>query len=138
MDRCAEPVSWVHYRLQFYLSVGFDTVFLLLSLSPPLPPLPCVHPGSRVEAGAQVRQAILADGSNIRRGARLGRGCILSFGVIVGEGVCIPDFTRVSMRQRLVGDENEVRGGKRGLVILLHCNRFALPFAGSRVGDHAL
>ena len=91
-----------------------------------------------------MRQAILADGAIVRRGARLGRGCILSFGVIVGEGVCIPDFTRVSMRQRLVGDDDEVRGGggggagggMRGLVILQLC--FALLFAGSRVGDHAL
>jgi len=57
--------------------------------------------GAIVEAGAAVNQAIICDGAVVKKGAKIARGCVLSYGVVVGENVKLPEYTRVSLRQRL-------------------------------------
>lgn len=75
--------------------------------------------GSVVEERARVRQAIVCNGAVVRTGASVGRGCILSYGVIVDRDVKVPDFTRVSCKERLEDPEDEpqeLRGYDVGIV----------------------
>uniref|UniRef100_A0A7S2JV07 Translation initiation factor eIF2B subunit epsilon n=1 Tax=Leptocylindrus danicus TaxID=163516 RepID=A0A7S2JV07_9STRA len=59
-----------------------------------------------IEHDVKITKSILCDGVVIKRGAVIGKGCIIGHGCVVGEDVTLPDFTRLTLTDKIDEDDD--------------------------------
>lgn len=70
--------------------------------------------GVVLESNVRVSHSIICNGARIKSGAVIPRGCIISYGVTIGQGVVLPEFSRVSLRKKLVEEDSWEPAGTGG------------------------